>query len=64
VQSLAGCGAAYLEVQALAALADAIGKRGDTTTTTTAAQARDRAEALCRAAGLSDEDRSHYRPDL
>jgi DNA-binding SARP family transcriptional activator len=63
VQSLAGCGAAYLEVQALAALADAIGKRGDTTTTT-AAQARDRAEALCRAAGLSDEDRSHYRPDL
>jgi DNA-binding SARP family transcriptional activator/tetratricopeptide (TPR) repeat protein len=59
--ALAGCGADYLEAQALTALAAASADRGDTDAATAA---RQRAEQLYLAAGLSDEDRSHHRPDL
>jgi len=56
----AGCGAAYLEAPALAALAGALAGRGDAEA---ASAAWDRIEDLYNAAGLPDEDRIHRRPD-
>ena len=57
----AGCGASYLEMRALAALAQVMADRGDTAA---AGAAWARVESLWSAAGLPEEDRIHRRPAL
>ena len=60
VALFAGCGAAYLEARALAALARARADRGDAAA---ADAAWNRVERLYSAADVPDEDRIHRRPD-
>jgi len=57
----ADCGAAYLEMRALAALAQAMADRGDTAA---ADEAWARVEILCSAAGVPGEDRIDRRPTV